>query len=106
MIKSKIIDLLKKVVKEDIKIEIFVPENENFGHYSTNVALKLGMRKPEQSSMRKAHANKKNPMAIAEEIKNALSQVVAGDFFQKIEIAPPGFINFWLSEKTLQNELK
>ena len=106
MIKSKIIDLLKKVVKEDIKIEIFVPENENFGHYSTNVALKLGMRKPEQSSMRKAHANKKNTMVIAEEIKKPLSQVEAGEFFQKIEIAPPGFINFWLSEKTLQNELK
>ena len=30
-----------KIVKEPIEIEIFIPENEQFGHYSSNVALKL-----------------------------------------------------------------
>jgi len=32
--------------------------------------------------------------------------MIARNFFKKIEIAPPGFINFWISEKVLQNELK
>ena len=73
MIKTKIKNFLKKTIKENIEIEVFVSENEQFGHYSTNVALKLGMRKPEQSSMRKAHANKKNPMAIATNLKSQIS---------------------------------
>ncbi len=94
MIKVKIIDYLKKIIKEDIKIEVFSPEQEQFGHYSTNVALKL------------AKIKGKNPMAIAEEIKISLQQIAVKIFFKKIEIATPGFINFWLSEKTLQNELK
>jgi len=105
MIKTKIKNFLKKAVKENIEIEVFTPENEQFGHYSTNVALKLGMRKPEQSSMRKAHANKKNPMAIATNLKSQISNLKS-DVFNKVEVAAPGFINFWLSEKVLQNELK
>ncbi len=93
MIKTKILSYLKKVVKEPIEIEIFVPENEQFGHYSTNVALKL------------AKKLKKSPLEIAEEIKTKL---ITNHYslFTKIEVAPPGFINFWISEKVLQNELK
>ena len=94
MIKLKIINYLKKIIKEDIEIEVFVPEKEEFGHYSTNVVLKL------------AKILKKNPMEAAEEIKIAILQVAAKDFFEKIEVAAPGFINFRLSEKVLQNELK
>lgn len=98
MIKTKIENYLKKAVKERIEIEVFTPENEQFGHYSTNVALKL------------AKIRKQNPMEAAEEIKTALShRIVANfksDYFEKIEIAAPGFINFWLSGKTLQNEFK
>ena len=94
MIKTKILNYLKKaVIKEPIEIEIFVPENEQFGHYSTNVALKL------------AKKLKKSPLEIAEEIKTKL---ITNHYslFTKIEVAPPGFINFWISEKVLQNELK
>ncbi|MEE8131487.1 MAG: arginine--tRNA ligase [Candidatus Paceibacterota bacterium] len=94
MVKVKIINYLKEVVKEPVSIEVFVPDNEKFGHYSTNVALKL------------AKLRKQNSMTVAEEIKSVLSRVVVKDFFKKIEIAPPGFINFWLSEKTLQDKIK
>ena len=41
---------------------VFVPENEQFGHYSTNVALKL------------AKVLNKNPLQIAEEIKSQLEK--------------------------------
>src|SRR3990167_9944142 len=93
MIKSKIADCLKKIIKEDVEIEVFTPENENFGHYSTNIALKL------------AKFRQENPIEIANGIVKSLQPKVL-DFFGKIEVSPPGFINFWLSEKTLQNELK
>ncbi len=93
MIKKKIVDLLKKIIKEDIEIEVFVPEKEEFGHYSTNVALKL------------TKELKKSPMEIAQELTNDL-KLTTNNFFKKIEVASPGFINFWLSERVLQNELK
>lgn len=93
MIKKKIADLLKKIIKEDIGIDVFVPEKEEFGHYSTNVALKL------------AKILKKNPMEVASGLTNDL-QLKTKDFFAKIEVVHPGFINFWISEKVLQNELK
>ncbi|MBI4993996.1 arginine--tRNA ligase [Candidatus Wolfebacteria bacterium] len=95
MIKRKIAVYLKKAVKiKDFEMEVFIPEKDDFGHYSTNVALKL------------AKLSQQSPMLIAEEIKNALSLVIAKDFFQKIEVAKPGFINFWISKKVLQSELK
>ncbi|PIV31871.1 arginine--tRNA ligase [Candidatus Wolfebacteria bacterium CG02_land_8_20_14_3_00_37_12] len=107
MIKTKIENYLKKVIYKtligadfklintDFKIEVFTSEKDNFGHYSTNAALKL------------AKELKKNPMQIAEEIKILLlSDRIARDYFEKIEIAAPGFINFWLTEKVLQDELK
>ena len=44
-------------------------------------------------------------MEIAEGIKH--QGVKRQDkFFEKIEAAAPGFINFWLTPKVLQNELK
>ena len=105
MIKSKIFDYLKKVIKEKIEIEVFVPENEQFGHYSSNVALKLATLARKNADLN-AELRGKNPMQIAEEIKTALSSMIARDFFEKIEVATPGFINFWISEKVLQDELK
>ncbi len=93
MLKTKISDCLKKVIKESMPIEIFVTENEKFGHYSTNAALRL------------AKLQGKNPMEVAENIKNQISKI-KNDIFEKIEVAAPGFINFWLSDKVLQDELK
>jgi|SRR3989344_4505751 len=94
MIKTKIKNYLKKVIKKPIEIEVFVSENEQFGHYSTNVSLRLAKIRGE------------NPIQIAKKIKNLLSSMIARNFFKKVEVATPGFINFWISEKVLQNELK
>lgn len=103
MIRTKIADYLKKVVRSDPRlyprlsvslVEVFAPENEKFGHYSTNIALKL------------AKLERKNPLIVAEKIVNLLNKTSRKNFFEKIEIAAPGFINFWLSQKTLAEELK
>ena len=62
MIKSKIINYLKKAIGGEAAIEVFIPENEKFWHYSTNAALKL------------AKILKRNPIQIAEEIKSQLEK--------------------------------
>ncbi len=109
MIKSKIIDYLKKAIKEKIEIEVFIPENEKFGHYSTNAALKLAPRLSKTAGAPAkglgAKILKKNPMEIAENLKSKILNLKS-NLFEKIEVVPPGFINFWLSQKTLADELK
>lgn len=92
MLKTKIIDCLKQAIEESVPIEIFASENEKFGHYSTNIALRL------------AKLRGQNPIEIAEEIKVKLF-TFHFSLFTKIEVASPGFINFWLSEKVLRDEL-
>ena len=91
--RQKILEILKKIIPEQIEIEVFVPEDEKFGHYSTNIAFKL------------AKLRKKTPFEVAKEIYSKF-QVLDSKFFSKIEIAPPGFINFWISRVALQTELK
>ena len=66
------------------------PSRENFGDYSCAVAMKL------------AKIAGKNPMEIAKIIVDYLPK--NNDFIKKIEIANPGFINFFLSEQFLVEE--
>ncbi len=88
---TQIAKLLEKITGEaDVKVTI--PENMAFGHYTTNIALvaakKLGV----------------SPREAAEKIKNEILE--KGETrFQKIEIAGPGFLNFYLSKDALQEEL-
>jgi len=91
--RQKILEILKKIIPEQIEIEVFVPEDEKFGHYSTNAAFKL------------AKLRKKTPFEVAKEIYSKF-QVLDSKFFSKTEVVPPGFINFWISRVALQAELK
>jgi len=94
MIKAKIESLLREALKNESfqEIEIFLPEKEEFGHYSTNIALKLAKDK------------KGDPLQIADNIANQISGLKT-ELFEKIEAVPPGFINFWLSKKTIYQEI-
>lgn len=71
----------------DIIIE--TPKDELHGNYSTNVSLILA---------KKLH---KNPIEIANEIKNNINSKI----LEKIEVAPPGFINFYLTKDKLHEEI-
>ncbi len=91
MIKERIYSYLVKATnKKDI--EISMPENGKFGHYSTNIALKL------------AKDLKKSPMELAENIAVEIKKKAPNDFFKKVEVISPGFINFFLSNKAFQDE--
>ncbi len=94
--KDKIAKIVKSMIGGPATIEVFVPEQETFGHYSTNVAMRLGGA-VEQSE---------KPLARAERLAAAVAKAAPVGFFEKVEAAPPGFINFWLSKKTVQGEIK
>lgn len=97
--KTKIAEILEKILGSDIGemrailATLSVPDDDRFGHYSTNLAMKI------------AKARGKNPLAFAEELAGKISNGAPAEFFEKVEAAAPGFINFWLSKKSLQDEL-
>ncbi|QQG41595.1 MAG: arginine--tRNA ligase [Candidatus Woesebacteria bacterium] len=92
-IKDRIINVLTEVSGEKV-VSLEFTENPNFGDYSCNIALIM------------AKSEGKNPRALAEEIKSKLSQSPElSKFVDKIEVAGPGFINFWLKTDVLVSNL-
>lgn len=92
-IAHKIEELVERVLPAGTHADITVPENVSFGHYTTSVALKL------------AKQTGKSPHEVAEASIQKIKEVAPKDLFEKIEVAGPGFINFWLSAQTLRGEL-
>ena len=45
-------------------------------------------------------------MELAKEFATRITAEAPAGFFQKVEAAAPGFINFWLSNETVQKELE
>lgn len=90
-IKDKLHDAIKKTLKVN-EVNLEIPENENFGDYSSNIAL-LG--------------KKQNPRQVAEHIvKKLKTDKDLLKICDRIEIAGPGFINFWLKKDILVDNLK
>jgi len=74
------------------RLEVEIPANNMHGDYATNVAMIL------------AASVKKNPRKIAESI---LANFVDDDsIVEKIQIAGPGFINFFIKEEVWKKKLK
>lgn len=83
---------LAKATADKPEINVDYPKNETFGDYTTNVAMVL------------AKELKKSPMEIAEKLSTVIShQSSTRNIFGRIEVVAPGYINFHLSEKYLQN---
>ncbi len=91
--KDIILTLLKNALGTEASVELSVPEDLHFGHYSTNVAMRL------------AKARGQNPFKLAEELAADIQRAAPAGFFEKVEAVAPGFINFWLSKKAIQDEL-
>lgn len=89
--REKIIAEIVAVISDDVTIDVVVPEQDVFGHYSTNVAFKL------------AKIYKKQPLVVAEDLVEKLR---GSALFSYIEIRSPGFINFWINYKEFHNELE
>lgn len=96
-IKTALIQAVEKTFSErehpEIKIEY--PSLENFGEYASNIALHM------------AKIIGKPPREIAEKI---IQNIVAKDLLERVEIAGPGFINFFIKReffrKTIEKVLR
>ena len=96
IITRELSDIFQEVVgklfpNKDLKpVEITVATDEKFGDYQCNFAM----------------INSKiigdNPRKIAEEIKNNFPY---GEVVEKLEVAGPGFINIFLTDKFLSNSI-
>jgi len=83
---------LKDEIQLDIVpfFEIEVPKKREFGDFSTNLALVL------------SKVLRKSPREIA----NLIIKDFTHQLFSKVEIAGPGFINFFISDESLKGLLK
>ena len=89
--KQEIKEIIKKAVADFSEVsEGFSVEVSEHADYSSNIALLLAKKLG------------KNPREVAEEIKSKIKS----ELFSKVKIAGPGFINFYISEKYLQDGLQ
>ncbi len=94
--------MFKTLIEEDLKtalnnigyklvdIVLSIPENSRFGDYSSNVALGLPKQNPKKSYQ------------SAKEIANdILENLGHPNYLERVEIAGPGFINFFIKDENL-----
>ncbi|MBI4094508.1 MAG: arginine--tRNA ligase [Candidatus Liptonbacteria bacterium] len=84
--------IVKKALPQGAEAEVVVSEKPDFGHYSTSVALRLAKERGER------------PLSVAEKLKKEVEGAAPYGFFEKVAVAPPGFINFWISASAVQGE--
>ena len=92
-LKEIIVNALKKVFNLDIKIEEVIiesPKEKTHGDYSTNIAMRL------------AKALHNSPVNIANKLLEGLND----ELIEKVEIAGPGFINFFIKKLSLTSTIK
>ncbi len=92
-LKKSIQKTLAKLGLESAEIRLEHPEDFSHGDYSTNIAMVLGK------------INKQNPKDLAAKITAELSKKLPKEI-SKVEVAGPGFINFYLSEEFFANGVK
>lgn len=89
---------LNKIISQisgESDIELNIPEDTKYGDFTTNIAMKLAAQK------------KQAPMEIAEKFaKDLLADKLIKENFSQVKAVQPGFINFYLNEKYLHNELE
>jgi len=93
-VKKEIKKIIVKAVGKDVSdFLVEVPADKKHGDYSTNVALVL------------AKKLNKNPREVASLIR-ANKKIQESKLFKKVEVAGPGFINFFVSNKVFVDNLK
>jgi len=93
-LKDAIIQAVKNAFNHDIEEEfvvIEIPKDNSLGDYATNTAMRL------------AKPLRKNPKEIAQLIVDTIDKEEAS--IEKIEIAGPGFINFFIHQEALANSI-
>ncbi len=73
------------------EIQVERPGNSEHGDFATNLPLRL------------ARATRINPLELAQSLA---AHIATGDVIERVEAAPPGFINFYLRESWLQQQVE
>lgn len=91
-------DLKKAVAEFGYKVSdivLSIPQNPTFGDYTSNIALQLAKQKIEKGQQ--------TPLEIANEILSNLGDL---SYLSKIEIAPPGFLNFFIKPEFIAQQVE
>ena len=73
------------------EIQVERPGNSEHGDFATNLPLRL------------ARSTRINPLELAQTLA---AKIATGDVIDRVEAAPPGFINFYLKESWLQQQVE
>ena len=91
-------DLLERKIADNLpglSFDVLIPPDGKMGDYSTNAAFALAKKEGKDS------------ISAGDELVNALKKdKELADIFEKIEVAKPGYVNFFLSEKFLKKQLE
>jgi len=91
-IKNELERYLNNTNIENIRLTLSQPKQKQFGDYSSNLAMQLA-----------SHLSKQ-PRDIAQDIVDFIHQ--DSDYITKIELAGPGFINFYISDSSVYEQLQ
>ncbi|NMC35742.1 arginine--tRNA ligase [Candidatus Beckwithbacteria bacterium] len=101
-----IINALRQAIQDlglEAKITVEHPKDDKHGDYASNVALTIFPKLKIQNTQLEVT----NPRTLAETIKTKLlEQENIKQWCQKIEVAGPGFLNFYLDNRILAEEIK
>lgn len=99
-IKNLIEEALRSLQKEGVfpafdipEIKLEQPEERTHGHYASNIALIVSKKAGRDS------------LATAGDLKDRILKSES-NFFEKIEVVKPGFINFFISPEYLQKQIE
>ena len=100
--REQLVELIRKALKqvggprdreslETVPVLFSIPKNAQYGDYATNVAMGL------------AKVLKRSPLQIAEELVRQIPPNLT--WLDRVEVAKPGFINFYLKDLAFQGTL-
>lgn len=92
-LKHALVEVLESLGISDITPQIDTPTDLSHGDYTTNVALIA------------AKEIGKPPRALAEEIVSTINKQLSTLKLEKVDVAGPGFINFWVTKEALLGNL-
>ena len=100
MLRDRIKDDLKKRIKDEglrineSDVDVTRTSDPGFGDFTTNIALRLRSGS--------STANKQSPLEFAKKLTDSLKNQ---PYVEKLEVAGPGFINFWIKDEIWQNQV-
>ncbi|HVT00930.1 MAG TPA: arginine--tRNA ligase [Patescibacteria group bacterium] len=83
-----------KLSDSEVVIEVLPSDKSSNGDYYSNISLRL------------AGVLKQKPLDIAYKLKEELEKNLPKSLVEKVEVAPPGFINVFLSNKALEETIE